>query len=301
MSNELTVIAPKSLTEAKELATTLAAAHTLPAALQKAPADVLAIVLTGAELGLAPMQAIRGLAIIKGKPVLSADAMGALVKRRRDICEYLTCSETTATKAAFETKRSGDPKPTTLTFTLEQAQRAGIAGGDSWRKYPEAMLRARALSAICRLVYPDLLLGVYDPDELADAGPERDVTPAPEPVREVRAKPKLAARRATVVDVKPGESEAEAIARTAETMTEQPPPTDERAESEALRRRARGVWDAAKKGGMEPGAFALWVAHVLGEKKPSNAWTLDDIVKLEAGLPEDVRPKSQPDPGDVPF
>jgi hypothetical protein len=175
--NALTIITPKTLAEAKELSSMLAGARTIPEALQKSPADVMAIVMAGAELGLAPMQAIRALVLIKGKPTLSADAMGALVKSRRDVCQYLVVKHSDGQRATYETQRIGDPTPTVMGFTLDEAKVAGL-NGDNWRKFPAAMLRARALSAICRAVYPDLLLGVYDPDELAEA---RDVTPRPTP------------------------------------------------------------------------------------------------------------------------
>ena len=173
MEQSLVVIRPRGLEEAKDLASTLASARTIPQALQKSPADVLAIILSGAELGLAPMQSIRGIVLIQGKPTLSADAMGALAKSRRDVCEYLVLRHSDAQRATYETKRVGDPSPTHMSFTMEEAQKARLTG-DNWQKYPAAMLRARALSAICRAVYPDLLLGVYDPDELEAQPPIRE-------------------------------------------------------------------------------------------------------------------------------
>lgn len=178
MSDELVIISPKTLGEAQELAKTLATARILPEALQKSPGDILATVMAGAELGLAPMQALRGIVIIKGKPTLSADAMGALVKSKRDVCKYLRLVESTDKRAEYETLREGEPQPTRMAFTIGDAQRAQLTG-DNWRKYPAAMLRARALSALCRAVYPDLLLGVYDPDELEAPRPERTVEPTP--------------------------------------------------------------------------------------------------------------------------
>lgn len=216
MSNEtgITIITPRSLAEAKELATTLSGARTIPESLQKSPADCMAIIMAGAELGLAPMQSIRALVLIKGKPTLSADAMGALVKSRRDVCEYLLLKHSDAVKATYATKRAGDPEPTTMSFTIDEAKAAGLAGNDNWRKFPAAMLRARALSAICRAVYPDLLLGVYDPDELA-AEP-RDVTPP-------RASPPAIESTATVLP--PVDVAREALemavesAQTLETLT----------------------------------------------------------------------------------
>ncbi len=179
MSNELAVFSPRTLAEAKDLATQLSTARTLPEALQKSPADILATIMAGAELGLAPMQSIRAIVLIKGKPTLSADAMGALVKSRPDVCEYLRIVETTPTRATYETKRKGEPKPTTMSFTIEDAARAGlVTTGGMYQKYPAQMLRARCQSGICRAVYPDLLLGVYDQDELDAA---IDVTPSPVP------------------------------------------------------------------------------------------------------------------------
>lgn len=191
-------IVPKSISEAKDLAKDLALSRLLPEALQKSPVDVFAVIATGAELGLAPMQSLRGITIIKGKPTLSADLMGALV-RSSPQCEYLKLDESTAKVARYSTKRRGDPSPTLMSWTIEEAQQAGLAGGDNWRKYPAAMLRARCLSALCRAVYSDLLLGVYDPDELATPE-ERDVTPPKAVVSTVVEKTEALKRRLNIVD-----------------------------------------------------------------------------------------------------
>lgn len=219
MSNEIAIITPKNLEESERLSVTLAKSMLLPHDLKGKPSDVLAIILTGAELGLAPMQAVRGIQVIKGKPSLSADLMAALCKRRKDVCEYLTPVTLTAEKAVYETKRVGDPKPTTMEFTIQDAQRAGLAGSDTYRKFPQAMLKARCLSAICRAVYPDVCMGLYDPDELAPANidapapapVEKDVTPAPvieQPKTKALAE-KIHARRMEIIDV-PSEPEPKA-------------------------------------------------------------------------------------------
>lgn len=177
MSSEIQIVAPQSIQETETLSLTLAKSALLPAELRGKQADILATILTGAELGLAPMQSLRGIQIIKGKPTLSADTMGALCKRRGDICEYLNLKESTPERVTYETKRKGEAI-TTMSFTMADAQRAGLAGSDTYKKFPAAMLRARCLSALCRAVYPDLCLGLYDPDELRDLPPESP-TPAP--------------------------------------------------------------------------------------------------------------------------
>lgn len=137
-----------------------------PDALRNRPQDALIVLMAGRELGFAPMQSLRMLSVIKGKVTLSADATVALVRRSGECVEW-RCVETTPSRATYTTRRKGDTEPTVLTWTIEQAQRAGLVGGQGWRSYPEAMLRARCASALARIVYPDLVAGIYDPDELA--------------------------------------------------------------------------------------------------------------------------------------
>lgn len=85
-------------------------------------------------------------------------------------------------------------------------------------------------------------------------------------VEQIAAPPPAApepARRAELLDVKPGESEDAAKAR---------------------RARAKRVWDAARASGMDGSAFKAWTVLELGTDKASNDWTDDDLEKLEAGL-----------------
>ena len=182
-----TALVPKSLGEAKALANTLAAAE-IVGALYKKPADILAIIMTGVELGLSPMQSVRGIQIIRGCPTLSADAMGALVKRHPGVCEYLIVRELTENACVIETKRKGEPEAQRHSFTREDARIAGLLGGENWRKYPKAMLHAHCLAGICRSVYPDLVPGMCIPEELEGAQHATEATvPPPKPTAQLEA------------------------------------------------------------------------------------------------------------------
>lgn len=150
--------------ELKQLAGMLAKSSLLPPDLRGKEADIAVTVMAGRELGLAPMAALRSIYVVKGKPVLSADAMVGLVLSS-GVAEYFTCVETTNTVATYETKRKGSPAAQRLSFTIEQARRAHLTGGN-WQTYPEAMLRARAKAALARDVYPDALAGCYTEDEV---------------------------------------------------------------------------------------------------------------------------------------
>lgn len=129
----------------------------------------IAVMLAGRELGLPPMQSIRAIAIVDAKPTLSAETMLALAYQRvPGLSVQVTTSPTGAVVTG--TRRPGD-KPTTVSFTKEQALAAGLLSKDNWRKYPEAMYRARAISAWCRVVTPDAVMGVYTPEELEPSAP----------------------------------------------------------------------------------------------------------------------------------
>lgn len=153
------------------VAAVAAASALAPEALRNRPQDALVVLMAGRELGLAPMQSLRMLTVIKGKVTLSADATVALVRRSGECVEWRLV-ESTATRATYTTRRKGDTEPTALTWTMDQAQRAGLTGGQQWRTYPEAMLRARCAAALARIVYPDIVAGIYDPDELVDVAPQ---------------------------------------------------------------------------------------------------------------------------------
>lgn len=123
-----------------------------------------AIILAGDELGFDPMASARNIALVKGKVSLSADAMVGLVKRS-SVCEMWHVDVSTATECTITTQRTGDDEPTSLTYTIAMATRAGLTGSQTWRAHPEAMLRARCGAALARAVYPDVCGGLYEPDE----------------------------------------------------------------------------------------------------------------------------------------
>lgn len=163
-------IVPRSLPEVQTLAEILSKSTLLPDDLKGKAPDVVVQILAGQELGLAPMAAIRGVHIVKGKPILSADTMVGLCLSS-GLCEYFVQVDASDKAVTFETKRKGSPVPQRVTWTIEQAQKAAIDKKDNWRMHPRQMLSARARSELARLVYPDVLAGVYVPEEHVDARP----------------------------------------------------------------------------------------------------------------------------------
>lgn len=160
---------PSSLAEADKLAQRLAASNLVPDALKGKPGDILIILMLGHELGLAPMQALRSVVVINGKPIVSADLAVSLVKKHTS-CSFFRLVSTDDSQATYETERKGEGR-TKMIWTMQQAVAAGLAGRGPWKAHPAAMLRARASLALARAVYPDVLLGVYSPDEAEEMKP----------------------------------------------------------------------------------------------------------------------------------
>lgn len=167
--NTLGQIQPTTMDEMWWLSRAIGNAGIKPDSLKSA-SDVLIVLMTGTELGLSAMQSLRGIHVIKGKPALSADTMGAIVMGDQR-CEYLQLTRWTQNECEYETQRRGQSKPVTVSFTMEDAKRADLLGNHMWKKYPQEMLKARALTKICRAVYPDICMGLYDPEELTDSQP----------------------------------------------------------------------------------------------------------------------------------
>lgn len=144
-------------------ASTTGAEGMFPTSLRN-PGARAAVVLAGLELGMTPMQALRSLHIIEGRVVIAADAQLAIVMRAGVAVDWL---ESTPTAAKLKIQR-GERRPLEVAYTMEDAQRAGLAGRGTWKAHPAAMLRARCITTAIRMYCPDILAGAYSPDEADD-------------------------------------------------------------------------------------------------------------------------------------
>ena len=173
-------------------ASTTGAEGMFPTSLRN-PGARAAVVLAGLELGMQPMQALRSLHIIEGRVVIAADAQLAIVMRAGVSVDWL---ESTPTAAKLKIQR-GERRPLEVAYTMEDAQRAGLAGRGTWKAHPAAMLRARCITTAIRMYCPDILAGAYSPDEADDfrrdqpapVAPPRPPAAAPPPTIDVEPEP----------------------------------------------------------------------------------------------------------------
>jgi len=174
MSNEIAIRDTDSwapmLPAVGDLAGKIANTNFVPKALRGKPAETAACILTGREIGIGPMESLQKINVIDGRPSLASELMRSLVLRAGHLIEFTMLTDS---KVTIRGKRQGSETWTELTWTMQDAQRIGVAGKDVWKKYPRAMLSNRATSELCRLIFPDALGGIsYTPEEIEDEATE---------------------------------------------------------------------------------------------------------------------------------
>ena len=116
--------------------------------------------IVGRGLGLSPYDSMNGLHLIQGKPVVAANTMAASIKRSGRYDYRAVTTDDACSITFFDlSQRDENGTPATIgttTFTMADAKRAGL-NGQNWKKYPRAMLFARAISAGYREHCPDAL------------------------------------------------------------------------------------------------------------------------------------------------
>ena len=155
---------PRDLAHALELSRALFASRMFGG--YGTPEAVLSTVMLGRELGLGTMASLRGIHNIKNKHALSADLMVALVMRS-GLCDYFEPVELSQTKSTYRAKRTNRPE-LVMSFSIDEAVAAGLVKDDSgWKKWPLDMVKARCIARLARTLWPDVMFGLYTPEELS--------------------------------------------------------------------------------------------------------------------------------------
>jgi len=136
-------------------------------------------IMYGRELGMSPVISMTGIHIIEGKPALSANLMGAMIKRSGKY--NYRVAELTDKNCTLVFSEDGNEVGVS-SFSMGDAERAGVVrSGSPWAKYPRNMMFARALSNGLKLYCPDLsMCPIYNPEELgAEVSEEGNVISHP--------------------------------------------------------------------------------------------------------------------------
>lgn len=165
------------MTDRIEHAKIVAQSSLIPAEYRGKPADIVWAMDIGDALGVPYTQVMQSMVVTRGKMTMSADLMGAVVRRAGHKLRLREDGDSvTATLI-----RADDPDyEFNVTWDKAKAQAAGLWGSRGpWQQYPRQMLRARAITEVCRQGASDALAGtVYTPEEL-ESTPTRNASQKP--------------------------------------------------------------------------------------------------------------------------
>ena len=130
------------------------------------PEQAMLVIMAGREFGLGAMASLRSFHVVEGKPTMSAQAMMARCLEHPSCKLFRVVRQKCSNElAVVEVQRHGWPDAEVYTWSLEDAKRAGLAGRANWSKYPREMLINRCIAEAARFVFPEVMAGVYAPEE----------------------------------------------------------------------------------------------------------------------------------------
>ncbi len=204
MSNEITLTAqpgatvgtaaaifsPEGLNQLVRFADLMAQSKaTVPAHLAGKPSDCLAVTMQAAQWGMNPFAVAQKTHVVNGALGYEAQLVNAVVSSSNLLATRLnyrwdgdwskvngkTDKSPNLTVTVWATLK-GEDEPRTLKISMAQA---GVRNSPLWEQDPRQQLAYLCTKRWARLHAPDVLLGVYTPDELAEITPrpERDITP----------------------------------------------------------------------------------------------------------------------------
>ncbi|EMK0103785.1 recombinase RecT [Klebsiella pneumoniae] len=184
------IFSPEGMDRLVRFATLMADSKaTVPAHLAGKPADCLAVTMQAAQWGMNPFAVAQKTHVVNGTLGYEAQLVNAVVSSSNLLATRLNYKwDGDWSKVSGKTDKSpsltvtvwatlkGESEPRTLTISMAQA---GVRNSPLWEQDPRQQLAYLCVKRWARLHAPDVLLGVYTPDELQKAQPrvERDITP----------------------------------------------------------------------------------------------------------------------------
>ena len=141
---------------------------------QSGPNDMLAAVLVGKEMGVGPMESIQSIYLVNGQAAMTGKLMGALVHRAgHRIRLEVGAKEVTAVAYRRDEVTHTLVEEGRWKFSEADAKKAGLAGKGPYVSYPLVMYGWRAVSALCRFYFADVVTGTmaYVPEEVGIQAP----------------------------------------------------------------------------------------------------------------------------------
>lgn len=136
-------------------------------------AEGFARIVAGAQMGMKPIQAINGIAMINGRPTLHSDSIPCIVMASGLVTgmKYAFKGEGDDMECTFYVKRKGVDEYQEWTYSMSDAKQAGLLNNITWKTHPKKMLFNRARSWCLRNTFPDVIGNIYIKEEIEEEIP----------------------------------------------------------------------------------------------------------------------------------
>ncbi|HAM5180855.1 TPA: recombinase RecT [Escherichia coli] len=184
------IFSPEGMDRLVRFATLMADSKaTVPVHLAGKPADCLAVTMQAAQWGMNPFAVAQKTHVVNGTLGYEAQLVNAVVSSSNLLATRLNyrwdgdwskvngkSDKSPSLTVTVSAVLKGESEPRELTISMAQA---GVRNSPLWEQDPRQQLAYLCVKRWARLHAPDVLLGVYTPDELQETAPrvERDITP----------------------------------------------------------------------------------------------------------------------------
>lgn len=159
---------------------------------QQAIAQAYVKIALGNSMGFSPAESMQGIDLIQGRPAISAQLRAARMQRAgfswaptstdrgcwlalMQAGRPIMVPRVDTSTGLIMRDREGSPllEQATVSYTEEDAKKAGLLGKDNWKKDPSSMYFARAITRAQRRFAPGVLSGdILTREEAFDADPD---------------------------------------------------------------------------------------------------------------------------------
>lgn len=180
-------LVPQSMDQAVRLADMMATGRLVPAHLQKSPGDCLMVIEQAMRWGMSPFAVAQATSVIQGKLMFEGKLVAAA----------LHSSGALSTRLSYDYSGEGDKRAVRVSATLAGETEPRFVdvrlvdartSNSLWTKQPDQQLAYHGARVWARRYAPEVMLGVYAPDEMEQppvhTGPTIEATAEPAPPAE---------------------------------------------------------------------------------------------------------------------
>lgn len=171
-----------NLTQIMEVAKIVAIAkEAIPGHLRDNVGACLAICIQASEWQMSPFAVANKSYVVKDRMAFEAQLINAVILRRAPLAsrfkiEYRGDGPTRRCKVSVKVKDGNDIE--VVEYESPEIRNIPVQNSPLWKGDPDQQLFYYSSRAMCRRHFPDVLLGIYTPDEMAEVT-MKDITPIP--------------------------------------------------------------------------------------------------------------------------